>query len=134
MNVSLLAVSTRGEAYVRIAGRRDRAISSLDGFFAELDRWERRDKSNMKFPAARLEGVRGNSSLMVTSYGWRVANSVPKGAVPQGGPSLLTRAEIRHQRTRPGHIIEVSGGLSSVSCFQRTQIADAPGVAVQPAE
>lgn len=62
MYVSLLAVSTMGEAYVRIPGRRDRAISSRDVFLAEIDRCEKRDRSSMKFPAARLDGVRGISS------------------------------------------------------------------------
>ena len=67
--VSLLAVSTMGEAYVMIAGRRDREISSRDAFLSEIDRWQKRDKSSMKFPAARLDGVRGISSWTVTSYG-----------------------------------------------------------------
>jgi hypothetical protein len=76
---------------VRIAGRRDFAIALvavLAPACAEAEGRGKRARSSMKFPAARLEGVRGSSSFTVTSYGWSATSSRPTEAIPHGWPSL----------------------------------------------
>ena len=57
--------------------------------FADVEGCEKRARSSMKFPAARLEGVRGSSSSTFTSYAWRETRSEPTVAVPHGWPSLF---------------------------------------------
>jgi hypothetical protein len=71
MKEILLAVSTIGDVYVSIAGRRECTIRFEDVFWpvvADVEGREKRDRSSIKFPAARLEGVRGISSFTATSY------------------------------------------------------------------
>lgn len=74
-----------------MAGRREWERVVIEVFVScgvDVNGRERRAKSNMKFPAARLEGVRGNSSSTWTSYGRDETRSDPRLAIPQGGPSL----------------------------------------------
>ena len=91
MNEIWLAVSTKGEVYVRIPGRRDRAIEGAEVSIpveADVGEHEIRRKSSMKFPAAIFDEVRGSSSCRVTSYGWSEINPWSRGTVPHGCPSL----------------------------------------------
>lgn len=48
----------------------------------------RRERSSMKFPTARFEGVRGRCRVRVMSYGWRDVRDVERWAVPWGWPLL----------------------------------------------
>lgn len=87
---------------MRIAGRREWEIALSVAVVAavfvfvpvrvDVECREKRARSSMKFPAARLEGVRGSSSFTVTSYGWSETKSVPTEAVPHGWPSLSRKA------------------------------------------
>ena len=73
----MCAVSTTGEVYVRMAGRRERArVVVVVLVVEEEERIEeavlvaggpRRERSSMKFPTARFEGVRGRCRVRVMS-------------------------------------------------------------------
>lgn len=89
MRDTLRAVSTSGEAYVKIAGRREFAIEASDVFGLPLESWEDSNvKSSIKFPVARLVGVRGRCRDTLTSYCCSEASPGPSVAVPHGAPSL----------------------------------------------
>ena len=76
-----------------IEGRRECTMGCVDIFVLDavvvFCGCERRVKSTMKFPVARLDGVRGNSSLTFTSYACPEINSEPSVAIPEGWPSLF---------------------------------------------
>ena len=79
---------------MRIEGRRECAmgrVGVLDPSVGIFRGCDKRVKSSMKLPVARFDGVRGNSSLTLTSYACSEINSEPRGAVPQGLPSLFEK-------------------------------------------